>query len=195
MNWYATAGIIAGILQAFSAIPYIRDMFVGKTRPNAVSYVIWGFLALIAVFAQLSAGASWSIILIAVVAFNTCFIATLSLVGYGYTKYGLVDWVCLALGVVAIVVWQITSNPITALLFAVSANIISAIPTVVKTYREPHTELAFAWLIIVAASFLGILSTTQWDTANLLFPIYFLLESFIICGLALRASYKLNWVK
>jgi len=183
MDWRITLGIGAGILQVISNIPYIRDMLRGTTRPNIFSYVIWFILALIAVAAQWSAGASWSILILVAVVLNTSIIILLALKGYGYKRYTWLDWACLALGIAAIIVWKVTNNPVAALIMALAASVLADIPTVFKTYREPHTELALSWLIAACAAILGIFSA-KWNVANLIFPIYYLIESFTISGLA-----------
>ena len=183
MDWRVALGIGGGILQIVSVIPYIRDMIKGTTRPNVVTYVIYFILALISLFAQWSAGASWSIFILLAVSINTFIVIILCFNGFGYKKYGLLDWACLLLGVVAIVVWRITNNPMAALFTALLANILGDIPTIIKTYKEPHTELALSWFIAACAAVLGIIST-RLDLANLLFPVYYFVESMLISGLA-----------
>ena len=170
MEWHATVGVISGILQVGSIIPYVRDILKGTTRPNAVSTGLWMLLAGIAFVAQISAGASWSVILVGGIAFNCTVVTVLALSGYGYAKYGKLDWLCLALGLTSIGAWILTENPVVAIILAVIASIIANIPTVVKTYREPHSEHAFSWLVVVTASSLSLLSTAQWNIQNLLYP-------------------------
>lgn len=184
MDWHAALGVLAGLIQIASAVPYIRDMLRGTTRPNAVSYILWSILTIIGIAAQVSAGASWSVFIPIAVAINAVIILTLSLIGYGYTKYGWLDWTCLGIGVVAIAGWQITGNPVVALMFVIFASAMAGIPTIFKTYREPMSEHAFAWFLVIIASILAIISTEILDTANLIFPMYLLLESATIFSLA-----------
>ncbi len=192
MNWHALVGITAGIIQVISIIPYIKSMVHGSTRPNIVSNCVWALLSVIALVAQFQAGASWSVIILIAITFNICLIVLLCLVGYGYKKYYTLDWVCLCLALVAIVLWQLTSNPLLAISIAVCANMLSTLPTIVKTYREPHTELPVAWLLLIIASGLSIASTTIWNPENLLYPTYFLLESTIIAGLAFFGQKRIS---
>lgn len=170
MEWHAALGICSGIVQVGSIIPYIRDILKGSTRPNAVSTGLWTLLAGIALAAQISAGASWSVILVAGITFNCAIITVLALSGYGYTKYGRVDWFCLVVGLAAIGAWVLTNNPVVAIVLVVFASLISNIPTVIKTYREPQSEHSFSWLLVVVASSLSLLSTTQLNVQNLLYP-------------------------
>lgn len=180
MEWHAILGILSGILQISVVVPYVRDILKGSTRPNAVSTGLWTLLGLIAVIAQFNAGASWSILLVAGVTFNAAVVTVLALIGYGYAKYGLLDWICLALGLVAVAAWIATSNPITALILVVIASVISSIPTIIKTVREPHSEHTFSWFLVFIASSLSLVSTTRFDIQNLLYPFADWMENILI---------------
>jgi hypothetical protein len=170
MEWHEALGIVSGVIQIGSIIPYIWDIVHGSTRPNAVSTGLWTLLSGIALAAQISAGASWSVILVAGVAFNCAVITVLALSGYGYAKYGRIDWFCLLMGLVAIGAWVLTANPVASIVLVVLASVISNIPTIVKTYREPASEYSFSWFLVVIASSLSLLSTTQLNAQNLLYP-------------------------
>jgi hypothetical protein len=41
------AGVIAVILTFAGYIPYLRDVFAGKTKPHIYSWFLWGFDVLI----------------------------------------------------------------------------------------------------------------------------------------------------
>ncbi len=174
-DFHLILGILAGILAAIAVVPYIKDILHGSTRPNAVSWVLWVAILSISILAQISAGASWSLIFLIGDLVGTSIILILSFTGYGYRKYGMIEWVCLALAVVAVVSWQLTDRPVLALLFAILADIMASVPTVVKAWRDPWSEHATMWMVIGAASVLGMFSTTKVDVANLIFPGYILL--------------------
>lgn len=170
MDWHVLLGILSGIVQIGSVIPYTRDIVRGSTRPNAVSTGLWTLLSGIAFVAQISAGASWSIILVGGITFNCALITILALCGYGYSKYGKLDWFCLVVGLISIVAWALSKNPIVAIALVIIASFISNIPTVVKTYKAPKSEHSFSWFLVVIASSLSLLSTTQLNAQNLLYP-------------------------
>ena len=190
MNWHLVLGIASGIIQIFSVVPYVQSMLRGHTRPNAVSNFLWAFMGVIAISAQISAGASWSLLFLMAVTFNTGLITFLALRGYGYKKYTKLDWFCLVLAVAAILLWQITKEPVVALVLSVCADLLAAIPTIIKSYRDPQSELAFGWFLVTIAATLGILSSTIWDVANLIIPTYTLLESILITSLVFFGQRK-----
>ncbi len=184
MDWHAVVGIIAGIIQIASVFPYVRSMIKGTTRPNIISFVLWTTLQIIAIAAQFSAGASWSIIILITTTFNTALILVVALSGYGYRKYGALDYTCFALAIIAIGLWQITKQPLVALILAVLADLISTIPTIAKTYREPYSENVLGWAMIAVAAILAAVSTTKFDIANLIYPIYLIFANTTITALA-----------
>jgi chromate transport protein ChrA len=119
------------------------------TRPNLVSWLLWTILLLIGIFAQFSAGASWSVILLIASAFNTALVTVLILFGYGYKKYGRLDIACFVLALVAIVLWHVTGDPVLAIVLAICADFLagsSNYPS--KSYKEPFSESLFSWTII-----------------------------------------------
>ena len=192
MDWHEIVGILAGIIWIGSAVPYVLSIVRGKTRPSAVSQFLWAVLGVIDVAAQYSAGASWSLIMVAAVTFNTGVFTVLALAGYGYrnNKLTWTDWACLLLAIVSLMAWYLTNNPVIALLFSLAANILAAIPTFIKAYSEPESELALGWALVTLAGVMGIASNTLWTPANLIIPIYTTLECAIIATLALKGRAK-----
>src|SRR4051794_7544396 len=98
MDWRVGVMGLSLIAQLASAIPYYHDIFKGSTRPSFVSQFLWTLLGVLEVAAQWSAGPSWSIVLVALVAVNTGVFSLLALMGYGYKKFAPIDFVCLILG-------------------------------------------------------------------------------------------------
>ncbi|HVM73705.1 MAG TPA: hypothetical protein VMU13_02415 [Candidatus Paceibacterota bacterium] len=172
MSFYAIAGIIAGIVQACSIIPYIQEMIHGEVRPNVVSWILWTLIQLIIIAAQFAAGASWSVVIPIVMTFGTCLVLILCLFGYGYTRYGLVDGICLILAICAIIIWQLINDPVLAILISIVADLTAGIPTYVKAYREPFTESLLAWSLLIIANTLALIAAHPFNTANVAFPLY-----------------------
>ncbi len=184
-DWHFALGLIGGLLALGAIIPYIKDILHGTTRPNVVSYSLWAILLSISLLAQLSAGASWSAALIIGDLIGTTIIVALCVAGYGYRKHGWGEKVCLALAILAIVSWQLTQEPVIAIMFAVLADAMAAMPTLMKTFRDPWSELPTMWLIIALGALCAAFSTTIVDPANLIFPIYLLLMDGLIGVVAL----------
>ena len=51
------------------------------------------------------------------------------------------DLICFLIALIGIISWQITKNPTLALYYAVAADFTGFVPTLIKTYRLPKTEV------------------------------------------------------
>lgn len=185
-DWHLILAIVAGLITFASIIPYTKDILHGTTRPNVVSYILWAILLSIGMLGQWSSGASWSIVFLIGNLLSMLVVITFCLAGYGYKGYGKIEWVCVVLAIVAIISWQITDEPLFAIFFAFSADVLATIPTVVKTYHDPKSELPLGWLMVACGALLGIISSTKFDFANLLFPAWALIVNSTVAILALR---------
>src|SRR5665811_2568729 len=54
--------IIAAVASLLAAFVYIRSMFVGGTKPNRVTWLMWAIAPLIATAASLSNGVGWAVL-------------------------------------------------------------------------------------------------------------------------------------
>lgn len=172
MDWHLILGIVSGLLTFFAIFPYIKDILHGTTRPNVVSWALWTLLLAISLLAQVSAGASWSALMIFADLLGTGVILALCLGGYGYKKYGAIDWICAVLAIVAIVLWQLAHQPVFAIALAALADFLAAIPTLIKSWKDPWSEDPTQFLMISGGGLLAVLSTTIINPANIIFPAY-----------------------
>jgi len=184
MDSHLVFAVFSAVFVVYSFSVYVRGMLFGTTRPNLVSYILWFALLFIAVVAQYSSGASWSVVMPTMALVCCIAIIGLILFGYGYRHYSLLDGVCFVLGLCAIAAWYFTNEPRFAIVISLTASFIAAIPTIAKTYRDPYSEHVGAWVANFVAGFFSLLSTRIIDTANLAYPVYILLESALITGLA-----------
>ncbi|MDB5204224.1 MAG: hypothetical protein JWP09_252 [Candidatus Taylorbacteria bacterium] len=189
-DWHQVVGTMGGLIAFFSIIPYIKDILHGTTRPNVVSYILWCILLSISVFAQYSSGASWTILLVGADLAAALMVILFCFTGYGYKKYGPLEIICFTLAIIAIVLWQVTNNPLLAIIFSLIADILAGIPTIVKTYRDPKSELPLGWFMVAFGALLSLISNTIFDLPNLLFPVWILIVNTLIGFLALRRVSK-----
>ncbi|MFZ1627046.1 MAG: hypothetical protein WAT81_04555 [Candidatus Moraniibacteriota bacterium] len=192
MGGYVVLGLLSGVLQIISAIPYFRSILRCETQPNIISQFLWTVLQLIAIVAQLQTGWSWSVLILIATTFNTTVFTILCLKGYGYKEYGWIDYSCFVAAVLALVVWSVTDNPTLVLIITVGTSAFASLPTIAKVFKYPKTEDASAWLIMSAASLLSIFSVSDRSLNNLIAPVQYLIESSIIGWTALLKSLPLS---
>src|SRR3989344_1114112 len=180
MNWHLVLVVGVSVLQVIAVISYVRGMVSGTTRPNIVSWFLWECALLIALAAQLSAGASWSAVILVTALIVDGAVLCVAFFGYGYKKFGITDGVCLFLSLAAILLCALTDNPLVALVFAIFADATAYVPTMVKAFRDPFSETASTWLLSAVAGFLSILLASTADFANLAFPVYYVFINLVV---------------
>lgn len=194
MNWHQIIGILAGVIQIAAMVPYVKDILKGETRPNIVSWALWTLIQIIGIWVLLASpeGYSWALILLTATTLNTGLVVILCLFGYGSRQFGKLELVCLVLALVAIALWITSKNAALTLIFDILADVVAAIPTLVKTWREPYSEAVLPWVMICFAAALGALSSTIINIENLALPIYLALMNGSIAALAFYGQSRLK---
>lgn len=167
---YETIGIVAGVLALGGYIPYVFSIFKGVTRPNKASWIIWtvvGGLLAVSYFAEGDPNAIW---LPMGYFFGPLIVAILSF-HYGYSEWSRIDKICLILAILSVIPWLLSKDATLTLLINVLIDSMGAIPTIVKTYKEPETEDFTAWFIFFLANTIQLFAISTWDISST-YPIY-----------------------
>ena len=103
------------------------------------------------------------------------------------------DIVCGILSIIGLILWMITKVGNIAIFFSIVADGLAAIPTIVKAYKYPDTEIAWPWIATVFGVVLTLLTLTNLTFANSGFIIYILIMNIVIFGLVqFRLGEKVN---
>jgi hypothetical protein len=167
---YETLGIIAGVLSIVGYIPYILAILRGETKPNKATWIIWTVIGGLLAFSYLAEGDQNTIWLPLGYFLGPLITAILSF-KYGYSEWTKLDKWCLVAAAVSIVPWLLLKDATWTLLINVLIDATGALPTLVKTFREPETEDFLAWLIFFIANTLQVVAISQWNIAAT-YPIY-----------------------
>ncbi len=167
---------LAVILILFGDFTYLIYTIQGEVKPNRVTWLLWSFPAFIAFAAQLSQG-------IGALSFTTlafgfpCFLIFLAsfLNKKAYWKITSFDLVCGVCSLIGLILWSITQVGNWAILFAIAADGLAAVPTFVKAFRAPETEDYKVYLFNGLGAGVTLLATRQWGFAYSAFPAYILL--------------------
>jgi hypothetical protein len=185
---------ISVILGLISSFVYFVAILKGQAKPHRTTRLVFLFisaLTTLSLFAQENRVAVW---LSAVSTFQSVIIFLLSL-KYGMGGRSKTDILCLVMAIIGIISWQITKNPLTALYFAIAADFIGIVPTLIKTYRLPHTEVWTFYVLDVFAATFNFLATEKFTINQYLYPFYIILINLTIVLLIKRldfAKIKLN---
>lgn len=177
-------GYTSGILFILSAIPYVRSILKGDTKPQRMTWLIWTVLVFIAFFSQLAEGATWSLLLTAGDAI-TIIIVFLFSIKYGVGGFRKIDILSLIGAAISLILWYITHEPAVALFLIIIIDIIGSNLTIIKTWKNPETENWMGWAICGVGGFLGILAVGDFNFILLAYPIYICLINSIIAIIVL----------
>jgi hypothetical protein len=185
MDWRTVLGLVAGLIILASVVPYVTDTLRGSTRPNIVTWSLWTLNGVILSAAQYVAGASWTLAVLMSSTASTAIVSLLA-IRHGQRHYGQFDRACLVMALAAMAGWAITANPLAAIVLGVFAEAFAVAPTVLKTWRALKTETHITYWLTTLATALGLIASTRYDLANILFPIYSLTVNLLIACLAMR---------
>ena len=173
--------IIGTIIGAIGSFAYLIDTVKGKVKPNRVSFLLWSIAPFIAFAAQVKQGVG----LESLMTFSTGFLPLTTFIAsfvnkkaeWKVTRY---DLICGFLSIVGLILWMITKVGNVAILFSIVADGFAAVPTIVKAYKYPDTELAWPWIATVLGVLLTLLTIKGLTFANSGFIVYiFLLDTLI----------------
>ena len=159
-----------------SFLPYIRDIFKGKTKPERISWLIWAILGSISFFSQFAKGASYSLVLVGAQTFGDLFIFILA-IKWGFGGFLKRDIFALVGAGIGLVLWYVTKEAAVALFVAIFIDAIGVVLTVIKSYEEPTTETISSWVLTLLAGVLACIAVGSFNLVLLAFPFYIFLAS------------------
>lgn len=173
--------IIGTLIGAVGSVAYLIDTIKGRVKPNRVSFLLWSIVPFIAFAAQIKQGVG----LESLMTFSTGFLPlTIFIASFvnkkAEWKVTLFDLICGVLSIIGILLWLITQVGNVAIFFSIVADGLAAIPTLVKAYKYPDTEVAWPWLATVVGVILTLLTINGWTFANSGFIIYILIVNLLI---------------
>jgi hypothetical protein len=176
-------GILAGVVSFVAYIIYFRSILKGHSKPNRITWWIWTFMGGVLALSYYASGARdtiWS----PIVEFIGPFITALFSIKYG--EGGVVDKTdvfCLAGGVLSIVLWILTGNPIVALMLNIAIDQFALIPTIKKSFLRPEGESFWAWAGTGMGDLLNILAIDKIVFSIIVYPVFMLIDDIIIVWL------------
>lgn len=179
------------------AVAYVRDMFRGKSRPNLVTWGLWGFAPLIATGAALTANADgWSTVRIFMSGFGPAIIFVIGLfLRQSYWKLTRFDFICGLFSVVALIAWLIADEPVMAILFAALADLLATWPTLVKAWKHPETETLYTYFVGLFSASIVIPAIPVWNIENAAFQIYLLTANIALFLVVARGQFFRGMLK
>jgi hypothetical protein len=174
-----TLGLIAGVLSVITYVPYLRDIFRLKTKPERATWFIRAVLSGIAFFSQMAKGATDSLWLVGVQTLGVIVVFVLS-IRYGVGGFVRRDMIALGAAGLGLVLWFYTSEAAYALLIAIAIDAIGASLTVLKAYRDPESETLSTWVLSGTAGIFATFAVGSFDYILLAFPVYVIIINYAV---------------
>ena len=179
--------ILGAAIGALGAAAYLRDTLRGDTQPNRVTWLLWATAPLLAFAVELNEGVGLRSLMTFVVGFFPLLIFLASFRNpKSVWRISRLDYVCGALSVAGLAAWLVTRHGTVALVAAVAADALAAVPTVLKSWRYPETETAAAYLAAAVNAAITLLTVERATLAELAFPVYIVtvatMETVLVAG-------------
>ncbi len=162
---------VIGVVITFIAyIPYFRDIFAGKTKPHAFTWLIWSILTGIAFFAQLYDGGGIGSVILGITAVIS-FIIFLIALRVGKKNIVRVNWIFLFGALLALAIWFVTEDPFWSVILITVIDAVAFAPTFRKAYRDPYTETLSTFLLSGIKFIFAIAALEAFTTVTVLYPL------------------------
>lgn len=167
----AALGGLALILNLIGYFPYIREILKNVVKPQRTTWGIWTILTTVAAVNQVQNGGGFSSLFFISTALLVATTFLLSL-KYGQGGASRVDIVCLFLAICLFAYWAIVQDTRISTLVAVGIDTIALVPTLIKTYRQPETEIYAQWVLAGLGGLLAMLASPSADWVLIIYPAY-----------------------
>lgn len=159
------------VLLALRSATYYWALYKRQAKPHLFTWINWGLCTAIAAFAQFKVGGGYSAIFLAVVAGN-CFLIGALAIFIGEKNITRSDWITFVLALLAIVLWQLTSNPVAALLTVILIDVLAYYPTFRKSWQKPWDEPVVSYSLAFLHYLLSALAVPAYTLNTLLYPTF-----------------------
>jgi hypothetical protein len=148
---------------------YFKDIFAGKTKPHAFTWLVWASLTAIGFAGQISDDGGAGAYITAVTAAMSFVIFFLALFR-GEKEITRSDWLSLAGAAAALLIWFLTDNPLLAIILITLVDFLGFVPTIRKSIRKPHEETLISYVLAGLKFILAIIALDNYSIVTVLYP-------------------------
>ncbi len=176
--------ILSSILTLVSPLFYARAILIGEAKPHRTTCLVLLIITALSTTSLLASHNTVAVWLAGVSTLQSIVIFSLS-IKYGMGGWEKMDVICLIIALIGIIVWQTTNNPILGLYFSILADLTGMVPSIIKTYRFPETEIATYFALDSMAGIFSLLAVGSFIFADISYPIYIFLINALMAVLVL----------
>lgn len=178
------AGIVAILLSTGAFFPYMRDMFLKKTRPHAYTWLIWCITQGTAVAGIWYGGGGIGAIALTAGVFFV-FIIFLASLKFGTKNITKSDTLVLIAATLAVLVWWQLDNVLLAVLMATTIDMLGYIPSWRKSVKEPWAETTWSWTVFSIGNVFAILALAEYNLLTLSYLVAISVANMILVAICL----------
>jgi hypothetical protein len=184
-------GWLSFVVLLLSYIPYVIDILKGNTKPERAAFFIWTVLGFSLISSQLAEGGRESVLLSVGGTVGPLIVFLLS-IKYGVGGFLLRDKFALVFAAIGLLLWYLTNNPAFVLWIAILIDSAGVYLLLIKSYKDPASELPLLWASGVVAGTLSILSVGRLDINLLAFPVWLTINNGVIFTTIIYRTKKLG---
>ena len=172
LEYQFAINLIAGVFLALAQSIYLIQVLKKQITPSLLTWFGWSILVTVALVSQIiEYGWDWTLTGHLFAAFGCTFIFLSAF----FTKNFVMrkeDWRFLYLGLACVALYIIFSDPWITTIFAILADLVLGIPTLIKGIKSPKTEKSIGWNIALACWVLTLFTCVNNNVIFFIFPIY-----------------------
>ncbi len=178
-------GIVAGIFSFSAYLFYIVAILKGETKPSRATWFIWAFIGIVLAVSYKASGAEDTIWVAVSEAIAPTIIALLA-IKYGTGGTEKIDIFAFVGSAFSLFLWWYFGSPVVALVANLAMDFFAAIPTIKKSWHNPHQEDRFAWSLTQIGNLFNLFAIDKIIFAVIIYPAYTFVIDGIITGLLFR---------
>ena len=185
--------VIGAVVASIGGFYYLFDTITGKTKPNRVTWLLWGLFPMIIFVAQRAQGVeglSWATLAAGFTPFLILLASFINKEAYWKTQPR--DYCLMGAAFAGIILWALTDNPNLALTFSLLADVFAGLPTFIKAYKYPETESWVAYAISTFGFGISVLAIQTYTFENYAFVIYLFIMNGLLAYFASRKKPALS---
>ena len=167
--------VLSALLILLGGAGYLAGTLKGTTTPNRVTWFLWSLAPFVAFAGEVDKGVGLVAITTIMMGVNSLLVFLASFLNRrSVWQIGRLDIACGLLSLGGLILWHVSREGNWAILLAIAADGLAAVPTAVKVHRAPATEDARAYLLWTLGSGVPLFTLRTWDFASAAFPVYLL---------------------
>ncbi len=183
--------ILSVVIVLWSYILGIYSIIKGNFRPQRMTrflILVFSTIYVVSLLAQGDRNAIW-LALVSLIATLIIFLLSIKKGMGGVAK---LDIAVLIMVVFSIIVWKVTNNPVLGLTMSLVADLVSYIPTFLKSWKFPETEEWKFYASFALANFLNLLSISNYTFGKVVLQSYLFVVNVSIILIVVLRGYVLN---